>query len=195
MALALARGAVEAGEHEAALGRALGEELLGAVHGEGAVVVEGDHIGGVQERQAQVLGHEARGEVLAAGDELLGGELALAGAVGEVGKLLADGVGEAQLVGDVEVALADVREQVVAAHVVAHMRVYQVEQVGDLGILFKAASAGRDHHKAAGGVRLDDATDFAEVVGVGDGGAAELCDLYHVGAVTFLGCCDSLGAL
>ena len=71
-------------------------------------MVEGDHIRSVDERQPQVLGHEARSEVLTAAHELLGGVTTGAGAFGKRRELLADRVVEPKLVGDVEIALADV---------------------------------------------------------------------------------------
>ena len=49
---------------------------------------------GVQERQVQVLGHQASGEVLAAAHELLGRVAARAGTLGKGRKLLADGIGK-----------------------------------------------------------------------------------------------------
>ena len=63
---------------------------------------------GVQERQAQILGHQASGEVLAAAHELLGGVAARAGALGKGRELLADGIGKLQLVSDIKIALANV---------------------------------------------------------------------------------------
>ena len=110
--------------------------------------MEGDHIRRVDERQAQVLGHQARGEILAAAHELLGGVAARAGALGERGELVADGIAEPQLVGDVKVALADVCKQVVARDVVIHVRVDQIQQVGDLGVALGATTARTHHHKA-----------------------------------------------
>ena len=91
---ALLGGAVKTGHHKAALAGVLLDELRGAAHGEGPVVMEGDHIRRVDERQAQVLGHQARGEILAAAHELLGGVAARAGALGERGELVADGIAE-----------------------------------------------------------------------------------------------------
>ncbi len=76
--------------------------------------MKGHHIGGIDERKVQILGHEAGGEILAAAHQLLGCVTAAAGALGEGGELLANGIGEPQLVGDVEIALADIGEQVPA---------------------------------------------------------------------------------
>ena len=94
---------------------------------------------------------------------------ARAGALGERGELLAYGIGQTELVGDVEIALADVGEQVVAGHMVVDVRVDQVEQVGHLGVARGAASAGGHNHEAARRVGIDDALDLPEVLGVGDG--------------------------
>ena len=111
---ALARGAVEARHHKAPGDAALLDELVRAPHGERAVVMEGDHIGRVEKRQPQVLGHKLGGKVLAAADELLGGESARLGLLGKRGKLVTDGIGETELVGNSEVARADIGQQVVA---------------------------------------------------------------------------------
>ena len=134
---------------------------------------------GVQERQAQVLGHQASGEVLAAAHELLGRVTARAGALGKGRKLLADGIGEFQLVSDIKIALTNVLEQLLARHVVLDVRVNQVEQVGHLGVALKAATAGGNHHKTAGRVGVDDGLDLLEVFGVGDRRAAKLGNLNH----------------
>ena len=166
--LALLGGAVEAGHHEAALVAALLHELGGAAHGERAVVVEGHDVLGVEERQTKILGHEAGGKVLAARDELLGGVAAGAGTLGKGAEFIADRVGKAELVGDIEVALADVVEQLVARHVVFGVRVHEIQQVGNLGVVLKAAAACRDHHKTACGVGIDDGFDFFEMFGIGD---------------------------
>ena len=118
-------------------------------------------------------------------DELLGAVAAGAGALGEGGELLADGIGEAELVGDIEVAPPDVGEQVVAGDVVVDVGVDQVEQVGHLGVARGAAAAGGHDDEAARGVGIDDALDLPKVLGVGDGGAAELGDLNHCARYPF----------
>ena len=141
---------------------------------------------GVQERQVQVLGHQASGEVLAAAHELLGRVAARAGALGKGRELLADGIGELQLVSDIKIALANVLEQLLTRHVILNVRVNQVEQVGHLGVALKAAAAGGNHHKTAGRVGIDDGLDLLEVFGVGDRRAAKLGNLNHGLEVTFL---------
>lgn len=112
-------------------------------------MVEGDHIRSVDERQPQVLGHEARSEVLTAAHKLLGGVPAGTGALGKRRELIADRIVEVQLVGDVEIALADVGKQVLAGNVVVHVSVYEIQQVGDLGVGLGTASARTHHHEAA----------------------------------------------
>ena len=92
--LALTRRAVETGHDKAALLAVLLHQLGGAVHAERTVVMERHDRRGIQERQAQVLGHQAGGKVLAAAHELLGGVAARAGTLGKGRKLLADGIGE-----------------------------------------------------------------------------------------------------
>ena len=181
--LALAGRAVETGHDKAALLAILLHQLGRAVHAERTVMMERHDRRGIQERQAQILGHEAGGEVLAA---LLGGVATRAGALGKGRKLLADGIGEPQLVGDIKVALADVLEQLLTRHVVLDVRVDQVEQVGHLGVALKAATAGRNHHKTAGRVGVDDGLDLLEVFGIGDRRAAKLGNLNHGLEVTFL---------
>ena len=184
--LALTRRAVETGHNKAALLTVLLHQLGGAIHAERTVVMERHNRRGVQERQAQVLGHQASGEVLAAAHKLLGGVAARAGALGKGRELLADGIGELQLVSDIKIALADVLEQLLARHVILNVRVNQVEQVGHLGVALKAATAGGNHHKTAGRVGIDDGLDLLEVFGVGDRRAAKLGNLNHGLEVTFL---------
>ena len=108
--LALSRRAVETGHNKAALLAVLLHQLGGAVHAERTVVMERYDRRGVQERQAQVLGHQAGGKVLATAYKLLGGVAARAGALGKGCKLLADGIGELQLVSDIKIALTNVLE-------------------------------------------------------------------------------------
>ena len=184
--LALTRRAVETGHNKATLLAVLLHQLGGAVHAERTIVMERHNRRGVQERQAQVLGHQASGEVLAAAHKLLGGVAARAGALGKGCELLADGIGELQLVSDIKIALTDVLEQLLARHVILNVRVNQVEQVGHLGVALKAATAGGNHHKTAGRVGIDDGLDLLEVFGVGDRRAAKLGNFYHGVEVTFL---------
>ena len=184
--LALTRRAVETGHNKAALLTVLLHQLGGAIHAERTVVMERNNRRGIQERQAQVLGHQASGEVLAAAHKLLGGVAARAGALGKGRELLADGIGELQLVSDIKIALANVLEQLLTRHVILNVRVNQVEQVGHLGVALKAAAAGGNHHKTAGRVGIDDGLDLFEVFGVGDRRAAKLGNLNHGLEVTFL---------
>ena len=141
-------------------------------------MVEDHDVGGVDEGKPQVLGHEVGGEPLAAGDHVLRGVLLDVAREGL--ELLGNRPLEAELVGDVLEALLDVGEKRRAVHVVLHVGVDQQEQVGDLVVTGEALAGGGDHHKAAVGVGLDDALDLAELLGRGDGRAAELCDLDHV---------------
>ena len=184
--LPLTRRAIETGHNKAALLAVLLHQLGGAVHAERTVVMERHDRRGVQERQAQVLGHQASGEVLTAAHELLGGVTARAGALGKGRELLADGIGKLQLVSNIKIALANVLEQLLARHVILNVRVNQVEQVGHLGVALKAATAGRNHHKTASRVGIDDGLDLLEVFGVGDRRAAKLGNLNHGLEVTFL---------
>ena len=127
----------------------------------------------------QVLGHEARSEVLTAAHKLLGGVPAGTGALGKRRELIADRIVEVQLVGDVEIALADVGKQVLAGNVVVHVSVYEIQQVGDLGVGLGTASARTHHHEAACRVGVDNRLDLAEMLGVGDGRTAKFGDLDH----------------
>ncbi|VWM24109.1 Uncharacterised protein [Collinsella intestinalis] len=148
-------------------------------------MVEGHHVRSVDERQPQVLGHEAGGEVLAAAHQLLGGVATGTGALGKGGKLFADGIGEPQLIGDIEIALPDVGEQVLTGHMVVHMRIDEIQQVGDLRVGLMTAAARTYHHEAARGIGVDDPLDLFEMLGVGDRGAAELSDLDHMEQMPF----------
>ena len=184
--LPLTRRAVETGHNKAALLAVLLHQLGGAVHAERTVMMERHDRRGIQERQAQVLGHQTGGKVLAAAHEFLGGVATGTGALGKGRKLFADGIGELQLVSDIKIALANVLEQLLARHVVLNVCVNQVEQVGHLGIALKAATAGRNHHKTAGRVGIDNGLDLLKVFGVGDRRAAKLGNLNHGLEVTFL---------
>ena len=131
-------------------------------------MVEGDNLRGVQERQTQVLGHQTSGKVLTAAHEFLGGVAARACTLGKCRKLLANGIGELKLIGDIKVALANVFEQVLARNVVLDVRAHQIEQVGHLGVALEATAAGGNHHKAARRIGVDDSFDFLEVLGICD---------------------------
>ena len=131
-------------------------------------MMEGDDLRGVQERQAQVLGHQTSGKVLATTYELLGGVAARAGTLGKCRKLLADGIGKLKLIGNIKVALPDILEQVLARHVVLDVRAHQIKQVGHLGVALKTTTAGGNHHKAARWIGVDDCFDFLEVLGICD---------------------------
>ena len=109
--LPLTRRAVETGHNKAALLAVLLHQLGGAVHAERTVMMERHDRRGIQERQAQVLGHQASGKVLAAAYELLSRVATGASTLGKGRKLFADGIGELQLVSDIKIALADVLEQ------------------------------------------------------------------------------------
>ena len=103
-------------------------------------MVESHDIGSVQEGQPQILGHEPRGEVLAAAHELRLGVRAGAGFLSKSGELIADGIGKPQLISDIEVTLADICEQLVTGHAVIDMCAHQKQQVGHLGVAFEAAT-------------------------------------------------------
>ena len=149
-------------------------------------MMERDDVLGVEERQVKVLGHETTGEILAAAHELLGGVLAFAAFIGERRKLIANGVAEAELIGNVKVTLTDVLEQIVARNMVLDVRVYQIEQVGNLGVALKTAAAGRNDHKTTRRIGVDNGLDLFEMLGIGDRRATELGDLNHDVEVTFL---------
>ena len=184
--LALTRRAVETGHDKATLLAVLLHQLGGAVHAERTVMMERHDRRGIQERQAQVLGHQTGGKVLAAAHEFLGGVATGAGALSKGCKLLTNGIGELQLVSDIKIALANVLEQLLTRHVVLNVRVNQVEQVSHLGVALKAATAGRNHHKTAGRIGIDNGLDLLKVFGVGDRRAAKLGNLNHGLEVTFL---------
>ena len=97
-----------------------------------------------------------------------------------------NGIVEPQLFGDIEIALADVFEQIVARHVVAHVRGHKIQQVGDLGIGLVTAPASGNHHETTGRIGVDDLLDLAEMLGVGYRRASELGNLNHNEEVTFL---------
>ena len=149
-------------------------------------MVEGNDVGGVEERQAQVFGHQLGGEVLAAAHELLSREFPGTSPLGKGRKFLVNGIVEPKLFGDIEIALADIFEQVVARHVVAHVRGHKIQQVGDLGIGLVTAPASGNHHETAGRIGVDDLLDLAEMLGVGYRRASELGNLNHNEEVTFL---------
>lgn len=174
--LAVDSGAIEARQHEGAVAD---HDVLqadgGALHVDGAVVVEDHDVGGIDEGKPKVLGHEVGGEPLAAGDHVLRGVLLDVACEGL--ELLGNRPLEAQLVGDVLEALLDVGEKRRAVHVVLHVGVDQQEQVGDLVVAGEALAGGGDHHEAAVGIGLDDVLDLAELLGRGYGGAANFAIL------------------
>ena len=177
--VALARGAIEAREHEAALTHnEVMDAVAGAFHVERPVVVEAHVLGGVRERKAQVLAHKSGGEVLAAAHDVLG--RVFLDMRGELVELLGHGISEAKLGRDVDEALLDIREKRGAVDVIGAVRVDQIEEVSDLVVLGVALTRGRDHHEATALVSLNDALDLLELAGVCDARSAELGDLDHV---------------
>ena len=150
----------------------------GALHVHVPVVVEYDHVSSVHKGKAKVLGHDVGGEPLASRDHVLGRVLLDVG--GEGLELLGHGPLDAQLVRNVDKALLNVGEKRGAVHVVLDVRVHQKEEVRDFVVPREALAHGRDHHKAAVGVCLDDGLDLAELVSGSDAGAPELADLDHV---------------
>ena len=78
-----------------------GTQLLArTIHIKRSVLVERDHVGGIHERKPKVFGHHARGEVLAAADDVLRREIAALGAFAEHAELVTDRVLEVEFLRD-----------------------------------------------------------------------------------------------
>ena len=154
----------------------LGGRLL---HVDLAVGREGDDLGRVHEREAQVLGHQARSEILAAAHDELGRVVAGDRSMMEAAEFLADRIRKPEVAGDFAETLAHRAQKVVAGDAVLQVRVRQIQKVGDLGIARVALADGRDHDELARGVGFDDALDFLELACGADARTAELRNLNH----------------
>ena len=145
-----------------------------------AVLIERNHVGGVDEGKAQIFGHHARGEVFAAADDVFGREIAALGAFAEYAEFVADGIIQIEFFGDFAEALTDSSEQVVAGHVVLQVRVDQIQKIGDLAIGLIALARGGNHDEPTGRIGLDDLLHLLELLGGADARAAELRYLDHI---------------
>ena len=66
------------------------------------------------------------------------------------------------------------------------MGIAEVEKIGDLMIAGKALTGSGNDHDPTGRLRLNDLTDFFELSGIRQRGAAEFNDLEHIARIPFL---------
>ena len=143
-----------------------------------AVKAEEYAVGGIYEGVAERFGHEPRGEVFAAGDELIHARVARERRSIGV-KFVLHAVGKAQPVADGDEPGADRGENVGAGDAVGQMRVAEIEKIGELVIVARALSGGRDDDDAARRIGENDIAHLAELLCPCDGRAAEFAYFQH----------------
>ena len=171
--------AVEAGEDDLpVLFERVGDGRVGAGAVKLAVKAEEHAVGGVHKGVAERFGHEPRGEVFAAGDELVHARVTRERRGISV-EFVLHAVGKTQLVADGDEPGTDRGENVGARDAVGQMRVAEIEKVGELVIVARALSGGRDDDDAARIVRKDNVAHLAELLRPCDGRAAEFAYFQH----------------
>ena len=103
----------------------LGDGAVGLVAVDLAVIAEEHAVGCVDKGVAEIFGHQAGGEILAAGDQLIHARIAPQ-ARGELFHLTLGVEGEAELRTDIGKALFDGLQNVFAGDAVTQMRVAEV---------------------------------------------------------------------
>ena len=174
---AVGQHAVEAGDHHTPPGGAA-QRLIACLLVHSAVHAEAEPQAAVQKVEAQIVRHNAGGEVFAPAHQLVSGN-ALVHPPAQGVEFLLQRRGQPQLIPYLQVAAANHVKDPVAADAVLQMCVAQVQQVGDLVILLKTLAGGTDHHHAAAGVALHDGAHLLQLVGVRHGGAAEFQHFQH----------------
>ena len=169
---AVGHGPVEAGDHHPAAGGGAAQGLVagGLIHG--AVQPEAEPADAVQKIVAQIVRHEAGGEVLAPAHQLVLTD-ATVHLLPQGGELRLQRCGQVQLVPDGEIAAADHVEHSVTADAILQVGVAQIQQVRQFVVVPTALSGGADHHHTAAGVRVHNGLHLGKLMGVGHRGAAE----------------------
>ena len=176
--VAVGHHAIKAGDDDPAVLGERAQRRIGDLLIDGAVELELDPPGRVNELVAEVFGHQARGEVFTAR-----GELILADAVfhllPQLVKFLVEAELEAAFGDDLVIAVADHGEDILARNAILNVCGAEIEQIGDLVVAGEALARRGDDDHAAGGVGVHDGLHFGELVRVGERGAAEFQNFEH----------------
>ena len=171
---------VEAGNYDFSPLRKPLQRSIGKLLIDGAVHAEPQPFGGVHKIEAQIIGHQPGGEILAARGQSVLGNIVLQ-AVPDPRKLRFQIGRKAQIVPDLQIAGADHREYGVAGDPVAHMGMAEVEQIGDFVVLRHPLAGGGDDDDGTRRVCLHDGLDLCILRGARHGAAAKFQNLTHVG--------------
>ena len=146
----------------------------------GAVKLELQPQRRVQKGIAQIVRHQPCGEVFAPGGQILLIRLTGAHPLPQGVELRIQVDGQAAVVGDLLIPLADQIENFLAADAVFQVSAAQIQKVGDLMVVLISFAGGGHHDNAAGVVALHNGLDLGKLHGVGHGGAAEFCYFQHI---------------
>ena len=169
---AVGHGPVESRNDHPPARRGTAQVLIAGLLVYRAVQLELQPQGAVQKIKAQIVRHQLRREVLAAGYQLIGAD-ALVHLLPQGGKLRLQRGLQPQRVADGHIAGADHVIDTVAADAVLQMCVAQIQQVRDLVIVLIALACGAHDDDAAALVRGDDGADLFKLCGVRHGRSAE----------------------
>ena len=131
------------------------QRRVGCVLIDGAVELELDPAGRVDELIAEVFGHQPCGEVFAARGELILAD-AIFHLVPQRVELFVEADVQATFGDDLVVAVADHGEDVLARNAVFDVRGAEIEKIGDLMVAGEALARRGDDDHAAGGVGFHD---------------------------------------
>ena len=179
MDAAVGHGPVESGDHHTAARCGPAQILVAGLLIHRAVQPELQPQGAVQKAVAQIVRHQLRREVLAPGHQLVGAD-ALVHLLPQGVKLRLQRCPQPQLVPDPHITGADHLIDGVAADAVLQVRVAQIQQVGDLVVVFVPLAGGADHHHTAAVVRPHDIPHLGELFRVRHGRAAEFQYFQHI---------------
>ena len=179
MDAAVRHGSVKAGDHHAAARCGAAQILVADVLIHRAVQPELQPQGAVQKIIAQIIRHQPRGKVLAAGYQLVGADPLVHPRPQGVELLLQRGL-QPQRITDGHIAGADHLIDGVAADAVLQMGVTQIQQVCDLMVVLVPLAGGADHHHAAAVVRPHNVPHLGELFLVRHGRAAEFQYFQHI---------------
>ena len=170
--------AIETGDDDLAVLGEGAQRRVGCVLIDGAVELELDPAGRVDELIAEVFGHQPCGEVFAARGELILTD-AIFHLVPQRVELFVEADVQAALGDDLVVAVTDHGEDVLARNAVFDVRGAEIEKIGDLMVAGEALARRGDDDHAAGGVGFHDGLDLGELAGVGERRTAEFQNFEH----------------
>ena len=186
---AVGHGPVESRNDHPPARRGTAQVLIAGLLVYRAVQLELQPQGAVQKIKAQIVRHQLRREVLAAGYQLIGAD-ALVHLLPQGGKLRLQRGLQPQRVADGHIAGADHVIDTVAADAVLQVCVAQIQQVRDLVVVLVPLTGGTDHHHAAAVVSPHNVPYLGELFFVRHGRAAEFQYFQHIFASYFRNFCS-----